>query len=106
VTTTPPCYVYCALLMNYRSADQWHIVAASPAPLQAVRHIRNAAINVHAVTRKVLWCVECQDAAGVAVRVNDWLREMKQDESGGCYKLAGVTVEDVLAKAKFFCAGA
>jgi hypothetical protein len=102
MTHTPPHYVYMAMLMNYRDANQWYVIRASDAPFTDVKRIRgNVVIGLTAVTRKIEWTIDCgHHAPAVAQAVNDWLRSKGVDRRGGCYLLGYEDVETVLMKAK------
>lgn len=104
MTHTPPHYVYCAMLMNYRDANQWYVIRASDAPLRDVRGIWNSAINRHGTSRRVLWCVPCQNAQVVADAVNEWLKARPDIQRAGIgtvsYLLGYEDVDVALARAK------
>jgi ribosomal protein L37AE/L43A len=98
--TAPPCYVFMATFVNYLKPDRWYLVAASDDIYRAVRNFHNSTIERSAVTRDVKWCVQCDDAASVARAVNDWLCECGVKMEGRCFKLVGMTPDDVKDKAK------
>lgn len=98
-------YVYLSVHQNYREADQWYVVSASDAPLTDVGRIYNRVIT-RTATRRVLWCVVCDNADEVAAQVNEWLCGVEGLTCAGVgiksYLLAYKDVYTVKDKAKEF----
>lgn len=94
-----PTYVYLAQMMNYRSAEQWHIIAADGNPLQHAKRRLPHPIETYA-THDVLWVVECPQAPALAQAINEWLISLGVEMTGGCFKCEGITSDQIKAKAK------
>jgi hypothetical protein len=105
MTTNPPRYVYMIVAQNYRDPDQWYVVAASDDPMRDMRRLFNRVIT-RTASRRVLWCIACDQAEEVAAQVIEWLLGVDGLESAGAnvvsFKLAYKDVDAVKEKAKSF----